>query len=239
MNLSPRKNLILALLAASLVGIVLAFALCRPVAPTDEADERPAAKARAKTVKPKRIQRQREVPAVKESDVPVSADERLSDSLQRAALDGDLAEARRLAEKALLSTNADVRESAVSTLGWFGEESLPELTAFLSDGDETVRREAMGQWKIALGSLEDEKQRESIVRMTMKGLRDPEVIAEVAGELPGISERGAIRILNEMIRSGNRALAAQAFETYKFITGKDYTTKEDAAAWLEETEDVD
>lgn len=239
MNLSPRKNLILALLAASVVGIVLAFVLCRPAKPVDEkTDARPAAKARVKAEKPKIVRKHEEVAAESKAD-DRSPDERLSDALADALQKEDFDVARKLAAEALLSTNADVRVDAVGVLGWFGEKAIPELTAFVSDGDETVRREAMGHWKNAVSGLEDEKQKARIVGLTMKVLKDPEAIEDVAGELPNMSERSALRILNEMISSGNAALAAQGRETYKFITGEDYTTKADADAWLKEAEDVD
>ena len=162
-------------------------------------------------------------------------DRKLADAIEKALDDEDLSAACALAAKAASSTNSDVRESMVNTLGWFGVKALPELTPFLADQDESVRESAMGEWSRALSEIEDDGEKISIVELAMHALADDDMLEDVSSEYIGIDEKLAVESLLRVIESGGtEAGIAKAKETYEFVTGEEFTDRADAEKWIAE-----
>ena len=162
-------------------------------------------------------------------------DRKLADAIEKALDDEDLSAACALAAKAASSTNSDVRESMVNTLGWFGVKALPELTPFLADSDDGVRESAMGEWSRALSEIEDDGEKISIVELAMHALADDDVLEDVSSEYIGIDEKLAVESLLRVIESGGtEAGIAKAKETYEFVTGEEFTDRAAAEKWIAE-----
>ena len=162
-------------------------------------------------------------------------DQKLADAIEKALDDESLSAACALAAKAAASTNASVRESMVSTLGWFGVKALPELTPFLADQDDSVRESAMGEWTAALSEIEDDAQKIGIVEMAMGALSDEDALEDISGEYIGIDERLAVESLLRVIEGGGtEAGVAKAKETYEFVTGEEFTDRAAAENWIQD-----
>ena len=162
-------------------------------------------------------------------------DQKLANAIERALDDESLSAACALAAKAATSTNASVRESMVSTLGWFGVKALPELTPFLADHDESVRESAMGEWTSALSEIENDAEKIGIVELAMGALSDEDALEEISGEYIGIDEKLAVESLLRVIEGGcTEAGVAKAKETYEFVTGEEFTDRAAAEKWIAE-----
>ena len=147
----------------------------------------------------------------------------------------DLDGARELAEKAIGSSNAELRAMAVDALSWFGQNALVELTEFMSDADEGVAEEAKSSWMRALQEIEDDGLKAGVVELTLGKLKDKDILEDVANELVGIDELAAVQVLANVIDDGKNAKAvAAAKEAYNSITGDDWSGVDAAEAWLQE-----
>ena len=162
-------------------------------------------------------------------------DRKLADAIEKALDDEDLSAACALAARASASTNAAVRESMVTTLGWFGVKALPELTPFLADQDESVRESAMNEWSMALSEIEDDAEKIGIAELAMSALADEDSLEEISGEYIGIDEKLAVESLLRIIEGGGtEAGVAKAKETYEFVTGEEFTDRAAAEKWIAE-----
>lgn len=162
-------------------------------------------------------------------------DEKLSDAIEKALDDEDLSAARALAGAALSSASAEVRQSMVDALGWFGVKALPELTPFLADGDEDVRASAMNEWSMALSEIDDEVERIGVAELAMGVLTDDEHLDDVSGEYIGVDEKLAVESLLRVIEGdGSRQGIEKAKETYEFVTGDEFSGRAAAERWLAE-----
>lgn len=139
-----------------------------------------------------------------------------------------------LIPQAMAATNKEIRLSMISTLAWFDEKALPELTPFLVDSDEDVRNEAMSAWEGAMASVEDNGQKAQIVENVMTVLTDADHLETVANELVGTDDKLAIETLLRVMDGPNAAAAKAAREAYEMVTGEAYTTLDDAEKWLAE-----
>ena len=140
-----------------------------------------------------------------------------------------------LAEKAIGSSNAELRAMAVDALSWFGQNALVELTEFMSDADEGVAEEAKSSWMRALQEIEDDGLKAGVVELTLGKLKDKDILEDVANELVGIDELAAVQVLANVIDDGKNAKAvAAAKEAYNSITGDDWSGVDAAEAWLQE-----
>ena len=147
----------------------------------------------------------------------------------------DLDGARELAEKAIGSSNAELRAMAVDALSWFGQNALVELTEFMSDADEGVAEEAKSSWMRALQEIEDDGLKAGVVELTLGKLKDKDILEDVANELVGIDELAAVQVLANVIDDGKNAKAvAAAKEAYNSITGDDWSGVDAAETWLQE-----
>ena len=141
---------------------------------------------------------------------------------------------RDLSSLALQCKNPEVRERMVDALGWCGEETLAELTAFLSDKDENVAEAAVTQWKMSLQGIEDEASKASVINLALQGIRDRDLLEDVVNELVGMDDLLSIQTLADAIEGGDERLSSIAKETYKFITDEPWSDLDAAESWLQE-----
>ena len=146
----------------------------------------------------------------------------------------DLEGARSLAEKALKSNNAELKEMVVDALGWFGEAAMAELTPFMSDANEEVAEAAADHWKSALQEMSDDGEKAGIVEMSLKSIRNKDMLEDVANELIGMDEVAALQVLAIVIEGDNKAAVDAARETYESITGEKWAGVDAAEQWLQE-----
>lgn len=155
----------------------------------------------------------------------------------KAVENDDVEDVRLLAADIAKSTNRDLREKVIESLGWFGEETLAEMTPFLSDKDEKIAEKAHDEWVTALQSVEDDGLKAGAIELALGALADKSMIEDVANELVGIDELAAIQVIANIMDSGSPA-SAQVKETYETITGEEWSGVDAAEAWLQENYEI-
>ena len=146
----------------------------------------------------------------------------------------DLNGARELAEKAVGSSNAELRAMAVDALSWFGQNALVELTEYMSDADESVSEEARSSWMRALQEIEDDGLKAGVIELTMNKLRNKDILEDVAAELVGMDELASVQVLaNVILDDKNEEAISAAKEVYNSITGEEWSGVDAAEAWLQ------
>ena len=169
-----------------------------------------------------------------EDSLPPEA-RKLSNRIEEALDKEDLKKAVACAKEALNCPYAEVRQSMVETLGWFGAKGLPELTPFLADADDDVRESAMNEWSIALSDIDDEAEKIGVVEMAMLVLNDDDALDDLSNEYIGVDEKIAVDSLVKIIEAGGSEKGvAKAKETYEFVTGEEFTNRADAEKWIAE-----
>ena len=159
----------------------------------------------------------------------------LAERIEKALDDEDFELAVACAEEAQKCGDAEIRQSMVDTLGWFGEKALPELTPFLADADEDVRDSAMSEWTTALSSIEDEGVKIKTVELAMGVLNDEDALEEISNEYIGADEKLAVESLARIIEGGgSKEGVEKAKETYEFVTGDEWTDAAEAERWIAE-----
>lgn len=161
-------------------------------------------------------------------------DQKIMAAADAAIEQDDLEGARSLAEKALKSDNADLKERVVDALGWFGEAAMAELTPFMSDANEEVAEKAADHWKDALQEMSDDGEKAGIVEMSLKSLKNEDLLEDVANELIGMDEVAALQVLANVIEGDNIPAIEAARETYETITGEEWSGVDAAEKWLQE-----
>lgn len=161
------------------------------------------------------------------------ADQEIMTRLDAAFEKDSIAEIRALAEMALASKTPEVRANVVRTLGWYGKKSLVEMTPFLSDKDGEVSELAHDEWMSALQEMDEDSSKAAVIEMTLRALSDKDMIEDVAGELVGLDELAAIQVIVNIMETGGSAVPYVA-EVYDTITGDEWTSIDDAEAWLQE-----
>ena len=170
-----------------------------------------------------------------ENDSRTPAERALAERIEKALDDENLKAAIACADEAQKCGVVEIRQAMVDTLGWFGEKALPELMPFLADADEDVRESAKAEWSMALSSIEDEGVKIDIVELAMGVLKDEDTLEDISGEYIGVDEKLAVESLSRIITSsGSKEGVAKAMETYEFVTGEEWTSKEDAERWIAE-----
>ena len=170
-----------------------------------------------------------------DDDSRTPAERALAERIEKALDDENLKEAIACACEAQKCGVVEIRQAMVDTLGWFGEKALPELMPFLADADEDVRERAKDEWSMALSSIEDEGVKIGIVELAMGVLTDEDMLEDISGEYIGIDEKLAVESLSRIIGGGrSKEGVAKAKETYEFVTGEEWTNKEDAERWIAE-----
>ena len=162
------------------------------------------------------------------------ADQKLLRQADRAVENDDVNAARALAKSAIGSSNPAVREAAVDALAWFGEKTLVELTPFLSDVNEEIAEKAKDAWTQGLAEIEKDSVKATVIEVALSGLKDKDMIEEVANELVGIDEVCAIQTIYNLSESASGATAAALRETYEAITEEEWSGAQAAEKWLQE-----
>jgi len=159
----------------------------------------------------------------------------LAERIEKALDDENFEAAAKCAEEALKCPSAEVRQSMVDTLGWFGSQALPELTPFLADADEDVRDSAMDEWSSALSDIESDKDRIATVELAMSVLEDEDSLETISDEYIGVDEKLAVESLLRIIEGGgSKGGIAKAKETYEFVTGDEFVSRAAAEKWIAE-----
>ena len=168
-------------------------------------------------------------------------DQILMKEAERVVDEDDLQGARALAEAALASGNRELRENVVEALGWFGEEAMVELMPFLSDPDEDVADAAKTHWMMGLQELDDDGEKAGVIEMALKGLKDHDMIEDVADELIGIDELAALQVLVDVLEDESITQASKDMlkEVYNSITEEEWTSVDAAEEWLQENYEPD
>ena len=161
-------------------------------------------------------------------------DQKIMAAAEAAIEQDDLEGARSLAEKALKSNNAELKEMVVDALGWFGEAAMAELTPFMSDANEDVAQAATDHWKSALQEMSDDGEKAGVVEMSLKSLKNKDMLEDVANELIGMDEVAALQVLANVIEGENKAAVEAARDTYESITGEEWSGVDAAEQWLQE-----
>ena len=170
-----------------------------------------------------------------DDDSRTPAERALAERIEKALDDENLEAAIACADAAQKCGVVEIRQAMVDTLGWFGEKALPELMPFMADADEDVRESAKDEWSMALSSIEDEGVKIGIVELAMGVLTDEDTLEDISGEYIGIDEKLAVESLSRIIVGGrSKEGVAKAKETYEFVTGEEWTSKEDAERWIAE-----
>ena len=161
------------------------------------------------------------------------ADQKIMSAAAAAIENDDLEGARSLAESAQKSNNAELKEMVVDALGWFGEATMAELTPFMSDANEEVAEKAADHWKDALQDMSDDGEKAGVVEMSLKSLRNKDLLEDVANELIGMDEVAALQVLANVIEGDNKLAVEAAQETYESITGEKWSGVDAAENWLQ------
>jgi hypothetical protein len=168
-------------------------------------------------------------------EVPLTQEEqKLYDDIQE-AMDSDKAsDVIKFCSKITSLSKRELREQAVSALGWFDGKTMAELTPFLADPDEDIAADALFQWQEALNQIESEVQRADIVSQAMKILQDENALEQLSMELNFLDEKLAVETLVGIISGDNPAGIKVGKDAYEFITGEKYTNPEGANNWIKE-----
>lgn len=159
----------------------------------------------------------------------------LAERIERALDDENFELAVACAEEAQRCGVAEIRQSMVDTLGWFGEKALPELMPFLADADEDVRESAMSEWTAALSTIEDEESKIGVVELAMGVLKEDDALEEISNEYIGVDEKLAVESLARIIDgNGSKEGIEKAKEIYEFVTGNEWAGADEAARWIAE-----
>ena len=176
--------------------------------------------------------------AVPDNEALFTADEKsLVQRLQTALDNENLKEVLEASEVAAGSKRPEIRQQAVSALGWFGVMALPELTRFLDDEEDDIAADALREFEAALDEIEDDAQKAGLIEAAMRVLPDAEALEQIAMGLNSMPNGVALQTLINVIGSGNEAAVGVARESYEFITGEPYKDLDTANKWLAENPD--
>lgn len=134
---------------------------------------------------------------------------------------------------------AHLRRAAISALGWFGCEGIPELTNFLADNDSEVREAAEEQFRLALEDIDlsDYERAKIVVQATMVVTSD-DFLDMLMMEPSNMRNSVAASTLAEIMLSGTDAAKAKLPEVIQFVTGEDgIVDQAGLEKWLEENPD--
>lgn len=132
-----------------------------------------------------------------------------------------------------------MRRKALEALGWFGAQSLPEISAFLLDDDPSVAEDAQLQLEQALQDFElSDYALSDIVVSLMKFTNDPDTIDNYYMELSRMRNSVMISTLVQIGESGSDVAKEKLAENISFYTGDfEIETIEQAEQWLEDNPD--
>lgn len=139
-----------------------------------------------------------------------------------------------LSAQVLDNANDEIRERFVTELGWFGEEALPELLAFMSDKNEDVATTAREQWLDGVQSIESDAEKAVLLTMVSKAMTDSDALEMFADELIGMDELLAMQTIVDAIEIGTPQAAKAVKTVYETITGEEWSDVGAAENWLQE-----
>ena len=170
-----------------------------------------------------------------ENDKRTPEERSLAADIERALDEEDFELAKKCAPLALVCKDAEIRQSMVDTLSWFGEKAIPELTPFIADPDEDVAESAMSEWDSSVSSIDDEAEKIGAVELGLQVITDEDALESISSEYIGVDEKLAVESLLKVIESGGNAKGiAKAKETYEFITGEEFADRAAAEKWIAE-----
>ena len=162
-------------------------------------------------------------------------EKKLAADIEAALDEEDFELAKKCVQLALKCKDAEIRQSMVDTLAWFGEKAIPELTPFIADPDEDVAENAMNEWDSAVSSIEDDGEKIGMTELAMGVISSEDALESISGNYIGVDEKLAVESLLRVIESGgSKAGIAKAKETYEFVTGDEFTDRAAAEKWIAE-----
>jgi len=177
---------------------------------------------------------------VKVEDPYTPEERKLADKLQDASDDNDLDKIRKSVEEIVAQKNPELKQEAISTLGFFGKAALTDLMAFLKDPNLEVVDAAADAISRALQELdEDDKafKAEFITTLlSIKGLCNKDAVEGFAGQLESLGsddEMLAVQTIVNLLEANSveDAVKTRLKEAYEFVTSEEYTTFEAAEKW--------
>lgn len=198
----------------------------RAAKPSKKADKTTAKKAKRKRIRV--------------ADTYTPEERRLADDLQEASNANDLGEVRKAVAEIMSQKNAELKNEAISALGFFGKDALSDLMKFLKDPSLEVVDSATETISSALSELEDEEngfKAEFIsTLLSIEGLCGKDAIDTFAGQLESLGssdEKLAVQTMVQLIEDGkvDKKVKARLKEAYEFVTSEEYTTFEAAEKW--------
>lgn len=192
----------------------------------------------------------------KTSEHPYSpADKMLSDAIEEALEEEDISAIVEVAEKALKSTNPDLRHDVVDALGWFGEEALAELTVWMADADEDVAQSAMNHWEEGMSELDNANERLQTSLYALNVLTDPDALTMIGSHFANAAtelideedDEGrasqkrteVVQALVDMIEGDRPASAEAACEIYEDVTGSKWISVDEAEKYLRDPDNYE
>ena len=196
--------------------------------------EAESAKGKAKVRLVKSADRKARTVSVSPEDEMSPADRKLSEAVQAALDNEDLAGLRKQLAAVRASANAEVRQAAVDALGWFGTKAMSDIVTFIEDPSEDVRDAARTCWDQAITEIDEESVKTTIVEETLLGTKDTDFAETLAFHYNSMDEKRAIESILKVVSGGTKTAAKAVRESYEFITGEEYTTPAAAWQWLKE-----
>lgn len=182
-------------------------------------------------------------------------DRRFAEAVQTALDNDDFKATVEAVQKAMTSTNVEVRINAVEALAWFGTEALPELTACMTDADEEVRQVAESEWELAIQGIDALDTRFRIVTLAFSKLVDKDQLSSFGGlmdsaatewidsaerkEIEDERRFEVVQALVDIIEGENKKTAEAACEIYESVTGSEWKGIDEAERYLADPENYD
>ena len=194
-------------------------------------------------------------PSVDWLDALPEKDRRLASNVQSALDEGDFSNVLRAATAALNSQKAEVRQSAVEALAFFGEKSIAELTPFMADEDEDVAEAARNAWELALSEIDSPKERLNASILVLETITDKDTLdfigaqfSNTAAELiDGASDSEKsdsrrseiVEALADIIENGKKNNSDAGKEIYEDITGHEWISRAETRLYLSDPDNYE
>jgi len=159
--------------------------------------------------------------------------QKMQDALDEDDLEGVVAAAGVL----MKSESADARRDTVWALGWFGAKALPQLAQMLGDAEEDIAKTAAFHFENGVREVTDDDLKAGLLEAAFLTVKDSDDLASLAMLFNDLPDSLAVRTLVKIIESGNVLAGAAARDQYEFITGNEYTSKNDAENWIQQNPD--
>lgn len=171
-------------------------------------------------------------------------------SLQSAIDSNDLAQIRAIIEtvknspKGSLSHFAEglpvaLRKRLVESLGWFGNDAIPDLMEFLADSDSDVSQMAIDQFQLALEDITlGDRERADIVAAASHVVTDTDFLDMLFMEISNMRNSVAAQAMADVLLYGTEEAKSLIPETIEFVTGEEnMSTVEDIERWSNDNPD--